>query len=172
MSGKTGGSTLGVQFEDRWTGLFRGLGLDVVGEPGLESGEIAGQGFVLVFVRSKQGQLVLTRPSKIPVPSVATLGATYHSLSLSLVSWSVLVISSGLRSRTVGQYGQERGVFEIPLDWNKHVRPLISCLLANTNRRASFISRSLMILWSSERASSRRAVSLESTTKIKPCVPE
>jgi hypothetical protein len=40
MSGKTGGSTLGVQFEDRWTDLFRGLGLDVVGEPGLESGEL------------------------------------------------------------------------------------------------------------------------------------
>lgn len=40
----------------------------------------------------------LTRPSKIPVPSVATLGATYHSLSLSLVNWSWLVTSSGLRS--------------------------------------------------------------------------
>lgn len=40
MSGKTGGSTLGVQFEDRWTSLFRRLGFDVVGEPGLESGEM------------------------------------------------------------------------------------------------------------------------------------
>lgn len=49
--------------------------------------------------------------------------------------------------------------------------PGISCLLAKTSSRASFISRSRMILWSSCLASSIRARSLESMTKIRPCVP-
>lgn len=62
--------------------------LDVVGEPGLPS-------ISNVFTEKEQE---LTRPSKMPVPSVATLGATYHSLSFSLESCSALVTSSGLKS--------------------------------------------------------------------------
>lgn len=106
----------------------------------------------------------LTSPSKIPVPSVATLGATYHSLSFNLVSCRALITSSGLRSKLVSvySYSPKKCV---------DIRPWISCLLANTSKSASFISRSLIILWSSERASSIRTVSLESTTKIRPWVP-
>lgn len=82
--------------------LFRRLGLDVVREPCLGSGAVR---VSHCFGPIKQGnrseeKWKLTRPSKIPVPSVATLGATYHSLSFSLVNWSCWVISSGLKSAT------------------------------------------------------------------------
>lgn len=46
-----------------------------------------------------------------------------------------------------------------------------SCLLAKTSSRLSFISRSLMMRWSSCRASSMRARSEESMTKMRPWVP-
>ena len=49
--------------------------------------------------------------------------------------------------------------------------PAISCLFANTNNKASFISLSNMILCSSCLASSIRPRSFESMTKIRPCVP-
>ena len=49
--------------------------------------------------------------------------------------------------------------------------PLKSCLFANTSSRASFISLSWMILVSSVLASSIRARSFESMTKISPWVP-
>jgi hypothetical protein len=72
--------------------LFRGRRLDVVREPGLRRS---------VSYLALSNAQVLTSPSKIPVPSVATLGATYHNLSFSLVSCSALVISSGLRSDSI-----------------------------------------------------------------------
>lgn len=78
--------------------LFLRWGLDVVGEPGLGSSQYQMQ---TQSMPSSQG--VLTRPSKIPVPSVATLGATYHSLSFNLVSCSALIISSGSRPIYIGQ---------------------------------------------------------------------
>lgn len=46
-----------------------------------------------------------------------------------------------------------------------------SCLLANTRSRLSFISRSLMMRCNSCFASSMRAASDESTTKMRPWVP-
>jgi hypothetical protein len=46
-----------------------------------------------------------------------------------------------------------------------------SCLLANIKIIASRISLSLMIRWSSCRASSIRSLSAQSTTKMRPCVP-
>ena len=46
-----------------------------------------------------------------------------------------------------------------------------SCLFAKTRRTASFMSRSPRMRWSSCRASSMRARSSLSTTKIRPCVP-
>lgn len=49
--------------------------------------------------------------------------------------------------------------------------PCMSCLFANTSKSASFISRSSMILCSSCLASSIRDRSLESMTKMRPCVP-
>ena len=52
-----------------------------------------------------------------------------------------------------------------------HSPPDMSCLLAKTKSRASFISRSNIILCNSCRASSIRARSFESMTKINPCVP-
>lgn len=61
-------------------------------------------------MRRKSEENKLTRPSKIPVPSVATLGATYHSLSLSLVSWSCWVTSSGLKSGAIGQLDRDTSV--------------------------------------------------------------
>jgi enoyl-[acyl-carrier-protein] reductase (NADH) len=45
-----------------------------------------------------------------------------------------------------------------------------SCLLAKTRRIASRSSSSLSIRWSSSRASPIRSRSLESTTKMIPCV--
>lgn len=45
-----------------------------------------------------------------------------------------------------------------------------SCLLAKTSRRASRRSSSFNMRWSSSRASETRSRSLESTTKIIPCV--
>jgi len=56
-------------------------------------------------------------------------------------------------------------------DGEKHIPPLISCLLANTRRKQSFISRSFRIRCNSVRASSIRARSAESTTKIRAWVP-
>lgn len=49
--------------------------------------------------------------------------------------------------------------------------PCMSCLFANTNNSASFISRSNMILCSSCLASSILDRSFESMTKMRPCVP-
>lgn len=62
--------------------LFLRLRLDVVGEPCLRKLSVRWLSI------ADEGAFKLTRPSKIPVPSVATLGATYHSLSFNLVSCS------------------------------------------------------------------------------------
>ncbi len=51
------------------------------------------------------------------------------------------------------------------------IPPGISCLLAKTSSNDSFISRSLMMRCNSCLASSMRALSEESITKISPCVP-
>ena len=69
---------------DHGASLFLRLGFDVVGEPRLESGAVR----VSACLDSVKGEETPTSPSKIPVPSVATLGATYHSLSFNLVNWS------------------------------------------------------------------------------------
>ena len=90
----------------------------------------------------------LTNPSRSPSPVVAQLGTTYHVRSLSCVSLSFSVTSVGV------------------------IEPGISCLLANTSKSASFISRSRMIRCSSCLASSMRARSFESMTNIRPWVPE
>lgn len=58
--------------------------------------------------------------------------------------------------------------------WKKNYKILpsdISCLLAKMSIMASFISLSLIIRWSSCRASSSRSLSAQSTTNIKPWVP-
>lgn len=54
---------------------------------------------------------------------------------------------------------------------NDNLPPGISCLLANTSNSDSFISLSLIIRCNSDFASSMRALSLESMTKINPWVP-
>lgn len=54
---------------------------------------------------------------------------------------------------------------------NHPLPPGISCLLAKTSSNASFISRSSMIRCSSCLASSIRARSFESMTKMRPWVP-
>jgi hypothetical protein len=51
------------------------------------------------------------------------------------------------------------------------IPPGISCLLAKTSSNDSFISRSLIMRCNSCLASSMRALSEESITKIRPCVP-
>lgn len=89
-----------------------------------------------------------TRPSKMPSPVVAHDGSIFHLWSLAILSsCSLFLTSSGLMADPT------------------------SCLLAKIRRRASFISRSVMIRDSSLRASSIRSRSLESTTKMRPWVP-
>ena len=66
----------------------------------------------------------------------------------------------------------ERGLKDWRLESGEgSIPPGMSCLLANTSSRASFISRSRIIRWSSWRASSIRVRSLESMTKMRPWVP-
>jgi hypothetical protein len=89
-----------------------------------------------------------TNPSNKPSPFVAQLGTTYQILSLSCASLSFSVTSAG------------------------SIAPGISCLFANTSSSASFISRSKMMRCNSCLASSMRARSLESITKMRPWVPE
>lgn len=102
----------------------------------------------LVFCMLSEHLIPLTSPSSNPSPVVAQLGTTYHIRSFNWPSLSFSVTSVGV------------------------IEPGMSCLLAKTSRSASFISRSSMILCSSCLASSIRARSFESTTKIRPCVPE
>lgn len=84
---------------------------------------------------------------KRPSPARALLGWTYHVLSFIFASSSRSVTCCGLSAS-----GK-------------------SCLLANTSRRQSFISRSERILCSSSFASPIRSTSVLSITKTRPCVP-
>ncbi len=106
-------------------------------------------------------------PSKRPSPVVAQLGTTYQILSFSLDSCSASVTSLWFHrwetDAWVSRDALDRGRCNVPLS--------MSCLLANTNSKLSFISRSLMMRCSSCRASSIRARSDESMTKIRPWVP-
>lgn len=123
------------------------------------------------------------RPSRRPSPVVAQLGTTYHTLSLSLESWRASVTSWGFRAvekkrqEAIGLAGyEEKGAIEKSRERGSRVSlPYApsgrSCLLAKTRSKLSFISRSLMILCNSCFASSIRARSEESMTKMRPWVP-
>ena len=115
----------------------------------------AGRGWALTFVESQLCKITLvhpqspvteqlTNPSSSPSPVVAQLGTTYQVRSFNCVNLSFSVTSVGV------------------------IEPGMSCLLAKTSSSASFISRSRMILCNSCLASSIRARSLESMTKIRP----
>lgn len=105
-----------------------------------------------------------TSPSNSPSPVVAQLGTTNHILSFSCVSLRASVTSCGFMAIVSMMLAaflyQNRKRVAVP--------PGISCLFANTSSKDSFISLSLMIRCNSCLASSIRALSEESITKISP----
>jgi hypothetical protein len=106
-----------------------------------------------------------TSPSNNPSPVVAQLGVTNQILSFSSLSLSASVTSWGFiaTDHNSARNPETRVRRSLP--------PGTSCLLANTSSNDSFISRSLMMRCNSCLASSMRALSEESITKMRPCVP-
>lgn len=126
------------------------------------------------------------KPSSRPSPVVAQLGTTNHILSLSLLSSRRWVTSwgfmAGERVKLARDFAIHGGNKEVDGRMGRQKKDLVeverkdvplsrSCLLANTRSRLSFISRSLMMRCNSCFASSMRAASDESTTKMRPWVP-
>ena len=116
---------------------------------------------------------VLTKPSNRPSLVVAMLGCTFQILSFPLCSLSLLSSLSFRRSITssVNIASHHRQHSPPSPSCSRLSPPCMSCLFANTSNSASFISRSLMILCSSCCASPILDRSLESMTKMRPCVP-
>ena len=113
----------------------------------------------------RRGHGEYTKPSSNPSPVVAQLGTTNQILSFSCESFRASVTSWGFMATNLVRMSLS---FKVQ---KRCIPPGISCLLAKTSSNDSFISRSLMMRCNSCLASSMRALSEESITKIRPCVP-
>lgn len=148
----------------------RGRGLDVVGQPGQAFEQTFSRGgarrhdvpdLVLKLVQLQRVGNFLWLHGYYGHRSLAAFFYGTPSRILNIGTWWVLVWVSG----------------ELGIKWEKggardDLPSLTSCLFAKTSSRLSFISRSLMMRCNSCLASSIRARSAESITKIRPCVPK